>query len=310
MFLVLVVHADCWTLGFPENADFIEEPLQSFTKVVIESAAIVCVNVFVLISGWFGIKPSIKGLSNFIFQCIYFLFGIYMVLILIGKTDLSFQGIAYCLCLSEWNWFIKAYATLYILSPILNAFVAKASKKEFASVLLVFFIFQTVYGWSGAAKFVEGGYSSFSFIGLYLLSKYVKTYGLKFVTHWGGVFYVLSILINTAMYWIGNGRTFAYCNPIVIIGSLGLLLFFNNLRIKTNTVINWISKSCFAVFLLHTNPNLAISVFQSYVKDIFNQYSGIECVLLICLFLILIYILAILLDQPRKLMWKFISSHF
>lgn len=189
MFLVLVVHADCWTLGFPENADFIEEPLQSFTKVVIESAAIVCVNVFVLISGWFGIKPSIKGLSNFIFQCIYFLFGIYMVLILIGKTDLSFQGIAYCLCLSEWNWFIKAYATLYILSPILNAFVAKASKKEFASVLLVFFIFQTVYGWSGAAKFVEGGYSSFSFIGLYLLSKYVKTYGLKFVTHWGGGYF-------------------------------------------------------------------------------------------------------------------------
>ena len=75
----------------------------------------------------------------------------------------------------NWNWFIKAYLGLYIIAPVLNAFVNNAEKKAFQKVLLSFFIFQTAYSWiSGGAVFFEGGYSTMSFIGLYLLARYVK----------------------------------------------------------------------------------------------------------------------------------------
>lgn len=188
MFMVLAVHADFWALGAPSAEDFSANPANAWLRTVLESVTIVCVNVFVLISGWFGIRFSMRGLTNFVFQCVYFLFGIYIIMLAFGLVTLSIKGIAGCLCLTSSNWFIRAYAALYILSPVLNSFVDKASKRQFAVVLALFFLFQTIWGWSGAAAFVVNGYSAFSFIGLYLLARYTRLYGLPFVTNCvGGV---------------------------------------------------------------------------------------------------------------------------
>ncbi len=185
MFLVLVVHAYFWSLGAPSLQDIKENFLPSCTRIFIESISIVCVNTFIFISGWFKIHPTLKGFANFIFQCAYFLFGIYAVLVCTGHADLSIKGIAGCLCLTPVNWFIKAYIGLYILAPVLNFFVENSSKKQLGLLLISFYTFQTIYGLSGAAKFIDHGYSTFSFIGLYLLAQYVKLYvsvGYK----WGG----------------------------------------------------------------------------------------------------------------------------
>ena len=40
-------------------------------RMLFESLAIVCVNVFVLISGWFGIRPKWKSVTNFLFQVFF-----------------------------------------------------------------------------------------------------------------------------------------------------------------------------------------------------------------------------------------------
>lgn len=189
MLLVLGVHADFWSLkGGPTIHDFADNPLNAWTRTFFESATIVCVNVFILISGWFGIKPSARGFLNFIFQCFYFLLGLYIIAIICGQAQLSFRGTAYVLGLTS-NWFITAYAALYILSPILNAYVEKASKRNFAILLILFFTFQTIWGWRGiASNWITDGYSCFSFIGLYLLGRYTRLYGIPYLTHCGGVF--------------------------------------------------------------------------------------------------------------------------
>ena len=180
MFLVLVVHADFFSLGSPTQSDTLSAPANAFCRFFFESLSIICVNVFVLISGWFGIKASAKGFCKFAFQCLFFLIGIYAVMLSCGLTSLSIKGLAGCFALLQWNWFIKAYIGLYILAPILNAFVNQAEEKTFRNVLICFFAFQTLYAWcSNGAVFFEGGYSTMSFIGLYLLARYVKLYLLK-----------------------------------------------------------------------------------------------------------------------------------
>ncbi len=176
MFLVLVVHADYWSLGEPTFQEVRENFLPSMTRIMIEAISIVCVNVFIFISGWFTIKPTLKGFGNFIFQCGYFLIGIYLVMLAAGQASLSLKGIAQCFCLTSSGWFIKAYIGLYILSPILNLFVEKSSKRQLGITLASFYIFQTIYGFTGAARFIEYGYSTFSFIGIYLLAQYVRRY--------------------------------------------------------------------------------------------------------------------------------------
>ena len=74
MFMVLVVHADFVALGEPSWTSIVGNPVVEGGRSLIEIAAKVCVNVFILISGWFGIKPSIRGFLGFTFQCLYFYF--------------------------------------------------------------------------------------------------------------------------------------------------------------------------------------------------------------------------------------------
>lgn len=192
MFLVLIFHSDFLCTGYPNKSNLDESMVQTITKIFIESSSVVCVNIFVLISGWFGIKPTIKGLLNFIFQCVYFLTLTYLITCLLGINKVSLHGIKSCIfLLPESNWFIRAYIALYIISPILNVYLEKCNKKQLGTVLILFFAFQTIFGITNISIFISWGYSTFSFIGLYLLAQYAKRYILANYA-WGGyIYYVL-----------------------------------------------------------------------------------------------------------------------
>lgn len=312
MFLVLVVHTAFMTTGAPSKEEIINSFIPSITKISFESLSIICVNVFILISGWFGIKPSVRGFCNFLFQCLYFLLGIYIVLLIVGIADFSPRTLASCLCLCDANWFILAYTGLYLVSPILNAFVEKVSQKNFKRFLILFYVFQTVWGWSGAAVYIENGYSTFSFIGLYLLARYMHLYKVGKLYYWGGSIYVISVVLNILCYIVTkligiSVPIFSYANPIVICGAVGLLLCFDNIQIQSNRVVNWIAKSAFAVFLLHTNPVVLCPLFQKGILIIYDSFSGLTLLAYLLTVLVIIYIIAIIVDQPRQILWHHIS---
>lgn len=71
MLLVLIVHANFKALGAPGNEDINVDLFGFVMRYLTESISIVCVNVFVLISGWFGIKANFKRLAAFIFQILF-----------------------------------------------------------------------------------------------------------------------------------------------------------------------------------------------------------------------------------------------
>lgn len=196
MFLVLLVHADFFSLGAPSASDCVNASVDSSLKVFFEAISIACVDIFVCLSGWFGIRPSVRGFSNFVFQCLFWLVGLYIITLLIGTSTFSIQGIKGCFALTKLNWFIKAYILLYIIAPVLNAFVENASQKEFRNVLIAFFAFEFVYGWifSGSTQHIVGGYSTISFIGLYLLARYVRLYQPR-ISFKSKSFYIASLCI-------------------------------------------------------------------------------------------------------------------
>ncbi len=117
MFMILVVHADFWLLGLPTLAEFHAAPAGTWTRILIESASIGCVNIFILISGWFSIRVSVRGFCSFLFQCAFFLLGFYLLMIMAGQEQPGLRQLAPYLCFTKANWFIKAYIGLYILAP-------------------------------------------------------------------------------------------------------------------------------------------------------------------------------------------------
>jgi len=308
MFFVLVVHADFKTFGSPGLSDFQSSLLNAFTRTFIEFLSIVCVNVFILISGWFGIRPTIKGFCNFIFQCLYFIVGIYLVMLLLGYAPINPREIMGLVGLTTDDWFIKSYIGLYILAPVLNKFIENTTKRQLGITIVAFFCFQTYFGSLRSALFICDGYSTFSFIGLYLLARYLKLYG-KSLANYGIYIYLSSAVMNTLIFYIFiivgiHISLYNYITPFVVTGSAGLLLVFSRVRINPSKIINWIAKSCFAVYLLHTNYHISKWLYYDNIEWIYDKFSGLQYIGLMLSFMMLVFLVAIILDQPRRCLWN------
>lgn len=315
MFMVLIVHADYLALGAPTISQYEINHLNAITRSIIESLSIGCVNIFILISGWFGIKASIKGLFGFLFQCLYFSFGLCLLGLLFG-SQITISKMVGSIFFSSY-WFIPAYLALYILSPILNSFLENSNKKRIGLLLINLYIFQTIYGLSGIAKFIDFGYSSFSFVCLYILSRYIKKCLSEIpYNKWNYLLcYIISSIILTISFFAGiktniNFQTYTYINPIVIINSISLFIFFVKLQIRNSIIINFIASSSFAVFLLHLHKECGLEYFILLINAIYNSFNGFLVLILLFCLLSSIFIIAIVIDQPRKYLWNFISKLF
>ena len=66
MVMILGLHVNFLAIGQPSTQEIVSSPIQSFIRLFAEYACIVGVNVFVLISGWFGIHYKPKGIVQFL----------------------------------------------------------------------------------------------------------------------------------------------------------------------------------------------------------------------------------------------------
>lgn len=319
MFLVLIIHAAFWATGTPSLEDYAIAPIPSATRAFFECISMICVNIFVAISGWFSIKTSMRGAVNFLFQCIFLTTAIYITLILCGEQHITLRGIRQCLLLTDDLWFCHAYLALYICAPILNSFCEHATKKQFGNVLLTFFCFQTIFGITDAAKFVIYGYSYFSLMGIYLLARFIRIYKADYTERAIRRFIIggfVALFFNFVIYIIPRlmgieptGLFFqfttpSYINPCVIWGSISMLLLFARLKLRTLKWLNWISASTFAVYIIHISPFIGQQYFKPLMLNIYDRTSGIVCLAEIFICLVAIFFVCVLIDQPRKFLWS------
>ena len=116
MLLVLVVHANFLSLSEPTHLETIESPIISFSRYLIQSLSIVCVNVFILISGYFGIRTNLKKISSLLYQVYFWIFFIHFILNVLHLEEKRNIGEWISSFLLFDYWFIRAYIILYIIS--------------------------------------------------------------------------------------------------------------------------------------------------------------------------------------------------
>lgn len=317
MFLVLTVHAAFYALGTPTTQECRLQPMMAYGQFFWGSVSMTCVNTFVLLSGWFGIRPKLRSFSSFIFQCLFFSLGIYILWVCLGMTRLSWRGITDCLFVHENYWFIVSYIGLYLFSPMVNAFVDNSKKTDVLSFLIFFFIFQIIFSYcSKAAPFLSTGCNSMSFIGLYVLARYIRLYPSRLTTlsawTYFSIFLLMALFSSISAYtcaYMGYefliGRFYTYVSPFVIVPALLLLLLFSRMSFSNN-VVNWFAISSFSVYLIHMHPCL-IQYYVKMVNVINDNTSGVFTLLFIFLFLFGVFVVSVLLDKIRLLVWNLIS---
>lgn len=319
MLLVLIIHSGFLALGVPTHDELVLNLPMVFFRYFNMSISIICVNVFILLSGWYGIKFKFKRLFEFIFQVLFFSILIYGCFILHDSNKyLNIDDASRILMLHPNDyWFVKSYLILYIFAPALNSFISNITKKEYRIFLICFYLMQTIYSWlviNGASDF-GGGYSALSFMGLYLLSRYIRLYEVdllnKKISSYLLIF-VTIVLVFTGLATILTyynipivGRIFTYTNPIVIIEALLFVIIFSKIKIKSK-IINGIASSCFAVYLLHSHEMVLRPYYGKIIKHFYDTESSLFFLVYTLLFIISIFFIAILIDKIRMLLWKII----
>lgn len=307
MLMILLLHANFLSLGKPEAQSIQIDPGNSFFRILAEHFCIVAVNVYVFISGWFGIHPKIESALNLITQVItYSLLGI-AICIFWSKLPISKSLITEVLVIGKNYWFVVSYLLLYIMSPVLNAFIENSNKVQIKMFLIAFFVFEFIYGWifnlAGFAK----GYSTISFIGLYILARYLRIFGSIFdcfsisfcIKMYSIISLFMTVLVYSQLYYWGKFIVFGrylidYNCPFVVISSLFLFFAFQKFKFSNHS-INYLSSSAFAIYLIHTNPHLW--PFYKKCVEILNASLGFWGIFTFALFVMLI---CILIDIIRK----------
>lgn len=316
MLLVMIVHADFRTLGWPSLVDFKSDDL--LLRFQIESFSIICVNVFVLLSGWYGIRYKWKRLYAFFFQVFFFLFiGLCIWLYLPNHEKCSFIELIKHLILFGDNdfWFVKCYLFLYICAPILNCFVEKCTREQLLTFIICFFVLQTYLGWvTNGVKWFNGGYSGLSFVGLYLLARFFRLYHIVPITRRPKLFYalaygliaVLNGIVSYLVFQKGHielyKKFFDYNSPIVIVQSVAFLLIFSKIEFKSK-IINWVASSCFAVYLLHSSFMGKI-IYDIPLKSFYDSHKGFIIIFFFALYICIMFLISILLDKVRFYLWR------
>ena len=249
MILVLVSHASYTSLGPPTQGEISASLDITLLRALSEALSEVCVNAFILISGWYGIKVSGKRFAELIFQVLFVSICFYTLIRILGSTcsmDVN-EWVELLLIKHKGYWFVKAYIILYMFAPVLNTFVDNVSRKQLKSFLIAFFVVQVIYGFYHYGGWYAGGYSPLSFMGLYVLSRYMRLYPnyfTQFNKHIDlSLYLVLSVftaacsLVLTYFFDKGGTVLFLYSSPLVILSSVFFFLFFTKLSFH-NGIVN------------------------------------------------------------------------
>lgn len=259
-----------------------------------------------MISGYFGIKLNARSIGRYCFKVYYFAVIAIALVWLMGETPLGSDHVLRLLFPISHNvWFVPCYFILMLLAPMLNSFIEKTNLKKM--VVYTAMIYSISYLWGNVFHILDGfgGYSWGFFIVLYMsgaiIAKWNKEHTISKLKVLTGYFICTIIIVWIAILQIryAYGRSLLWSNdsPLVMASAVCLFLFFSNLNIRHNNIINIIAGSTLAILLFHMSP---CSGYFELHEQIFNTLSGIEVIGCSAVVIIVYFVAAVLLDQPRK----------
>lgn len=278
-----------------------------YVALFANSIAVVAVNVFILISGYFSIKIKLKSVFGLLIQTEFWavvallFYFVFVVVIngdafqkksLLGLTPFHPSGL----------WFIPCYLQLLLLSPILNWW---CKSKKAHKIALMFLL------GGGIILYVSIGYKGYdlyNFILLYLTGRWIALYPKRFDQVRPRRYFVLWVLSVLLIYtlsicWISIGhevsdkKIFEYSAPWVYFSSVLLFLLFRSKSINWKW-ISLISPSVLSVYLFHENSWIKQYVYISPLKQLVSVTPNdfLSCVSLL-LYGLLLFLCVVIFDK-------------
>lgn len=241
------------------------------------------VSIFILISGYFGIRSSYKKVLSFwLYLLFYSLLGEIIGQIIGGSFNLRSMITAFFPIYTRKWWFMSSYFLLMIFSPWINRIVNALSEKEFLKLCFgLFVIFSFIPSSIGWTYFGDSGKGIGNLFLMYLVgqyfSKYLNIYKVKkkHCIYLGlttfGIMAFLSIIKTVLKRETGiEAPFFRDASSLTFLLSLSIFVFFRKIKISSK-IINFIAKRGMGIFLI---DGIVYNLILSYI-DIPQTYAGI-----------------------------------
>lgn len=322
MILIICWHFGCHGISI---VDFDFTAIGCFHWVV-RSIANNAVNIYVLISAYFlcTIKFKTKKLVSLAVEVWFYSVLIYFMLLLSGGLSFSVKDAftSFFPIISGQYWFVSSYVLLYILSPFLNKTIETLDKKlhlTLVGILLVsfsviptFLFFVPWINWGSSCGIVW-------MIVLYFVGSYLRKYmdiarlkknRLMYITiilclmpFFSKVFiaYISRVLTGGV---VGSSIFYMNNSVLIVASSISIFLFFLTINISNenvNRVIQFISPSTFAVYLIHDNPFLQQKMWRYFVGHM--HLTDYRCIYEFFGVILIIFLSCVFIDLFRRLLF-------
>lgn len=322
MLLVLIVHADFLALGVPDVYDVRHHPYASLSRYEVQSLALVCVNVYIMISGYFGIRPRWKNVMSFIFMVMFWRVAVFLGYDATGGPRPHNAMTVFRLMIPGYeDWFVQAYVLLLFLAPIINAYIERTRVKSLCLFVGLYYAFQIVFQIliGGVYMLFDSGYSVLSFIGLYIIGglfRKTKVAERLSAGRWLGAYVLWSIFVGGFIFSLMflTSRSYpklmgmfrAYNGVNVMTGAMLLFLGFARMKFQ-NRFVNIVAASTFAVYLFHMHP-FVCPFYLDACRYLYDNYSTLPYIGLISALIAGVFTFAVCVDKIRMLLWRFLLS--
>lgn len=310
MIFITMHHIIAFNYGLYTNPELI--PYVERTVLILINSFLICaVNVFFLISGYFGIRMNEKKMLGIIIDAFCYHLVITLIGLILGRVSITGNMIRHIFVQSENYWFLLVYCMLCVISPYLNKIIESKSLKLTNLVLFEFLIgCHNLLFNNGNLGWVLG-YSLCQAICMYLIGSQLKEISTEslmnrhpFLMYVIGSFTVAAMavfLVSLKPDAKAIERVFSYSNPLIVFNSICFFLFFAKISLNTSIGegIGKLSRHALAVYLI-LNGNWILK----YLKERMPQVSFWGSLTLYLLLAIILSMLAMVIDSILKRILK------
>ena len=324
IYLHILIHGVNGEFARFNNQDVLPTTLlESFSSIF----CMVAVNVFVIISGYFGIKvledkstiKIQKVLKNY-WIILFYSVTISVIFFLMRKISVIDFILSFFPVITVKWWFATCYMGLVIMSPFLNLIVEKNWNNLYLYVVL-FFISLSTYLFEGSDFCNVLGFKSLGFSTIlicYILGRcifFLYENNVVLVKKKSSIYFLFYVsccvvsflgtlflfVLTKKNYWF---RVSTYVSPVTLFGSIFLFLTFLNLKMKKSNMINLFGNTTFGIYLIHENPRIR-PVLYGIIDAVKFKESGFIYLFIYLLFIcICVFLFCSFIDFIRNLLFE------
>lgn len=274
------------------------------------------VPLFVLISGYFGIHFSLRGLMRLCSKAYIYFIPLGLIPALIGGQEGIKDLLKHVFILGfDAQWYLNTYLYLFLFSPILNRYLIDITNSQ-RMYLLLTLAFMSIYIGNvteGDVSLVEGKNLT-NFILLYVIGNTIRN-GQQFINMisqrkliCGYVMFNVLLVLGFMYIPILSGKiwkySFAYNSPIIMLNSIWVFAIFSKLHISSK-LVNWAGRSIFACYLLQCPSVVWKKCFEHPIRQLYAVIGEPYLILpAIIIFALCSMLVMICIDKALSPLWR------